>query len=210
MGTEIDLAKAQLQVEEALLSLRGKLSAEKFDTKFAVANLTVDNIANFVEIPVDIAGEINTVGTLKGTTEKPRLAGRIAFTEGAFNGNVLPAEIAGDYDYDGTKLGFNTTAPDSIRVEASVPYPIIPGKSDRFTAKADLDKEAFVFLNALSQKYLSWVGGEGDAQLEANARLDLDREGIIYDLDADGVVNLEDANIGVETPFFTENFVGYG
>jgi len=210
LGTEIDLAKAQLQVEEALLSLRGKISAEKFDTKFAVANLTVDNIANFVEIPVDIAGEINTVGTLQGTAEKPRLAGRIAFTEGAFNGNVLPAEIAGDYDYDGAKLGFNTTAPDSIRVEASVPYPIIPGKSDRFTAKADLDKEAFVFLNALSQNYLSWVGGEGDAQLEAKARLDLDREGIIYDLDANGVVNLEDANISVETPFFTENFVGTG
>ena len=209
-GTQVNLAKAELGVEEAMMSLRGKLSPDSFDTKFAVANLTIDNIANFVEIPVDLAGEINTVGTLKGTLEKPQLDGKIAFTEGAFNGNVLPAKIAGNYDYDGTKLGFNTTAPDSIRVEAKVPYPIIPGKSDRFTAKADLDKEAFVFLGAFSQNYLNWVGGEGDAQLEANARLDLEREGIIYDLDADGVINLKDADVSVETPFFNENFVGTG
>jgi translocation and assembly module TamB len=209
-GTEVDLEQAQLEVEDAALSLRGKLSPEKLDTKFAVANLTLDNIANFVDIPVDIAGEINTIGTLQGTTTKPNLAGKIAFTQGAFNGNVLPAEIAGNYDYDGKKLGFNTTAPDSIRVEASVPYPIIPGTSDRFTAKADLDKEAFVLLDALSQNYLSWIGGDGNAKLEASARLDLARKGIIYDLNADGVVNLEDANISVETPFFTEEFIGTG
>ena len=209
-GTEVDLEKAELGVEEAVMSLRGKLSPNNLDTNFAVANLTVDNIANFVEIPVDIAGEINTVGTLKGSIEEPRLNGKIAFTEGAFNGNILPAEIAGSYDYDGTKLGFNTTAPDSIRVEAQVPYPIVPGSSDRFTAKADLDKEAFVFLSAFSQNYLNWIGGEGNAKLEANARLDLDRKGIIYDLDADGVVNLENANVNVETPFFSEEFIGTG
>ena len=210
VGTQVDLAEGELQVEDAALSLRGKISPEKFDTNFAVANLTVDNIANFVEIPVDIAGEINTVGTLRGTVEQPSLEGKIAFTEGAFNGNVLPAEIAGNYDYNGSKLAFNTTAPESIQVEASVPYPIIPGTSDRFTAKANLEKEAFVFLDALSQNYLNWVGGEGNAQLEANARLDLDREGIIYDLDADGVVNLDNANVRVETPFFSEPFVGTG
>ncbi|MGD1920661.1 MAG: hypothetical protein ACFCAD_18320, partial [Pleurocapsa sp.] len=156
-GTEVDLAKAELGDENAMMSLRGQLSPQNLDTNFAVANLTIDNIANFVEIPVDIAGEINTVGTLKGSLEKPNLAGKIAFTEGAFNGNILPAEIAGNYDYNGSELGFNTTAPESIRVEANVPYPIIPGKSDRFTAKADLDKEAFVFLSAFSQNYLNWI-----------------------------------------------------
>ncbi|MEM8828546.1 MAG: translocation/assembly module TamB domain-containing protein [Cyanobacteria bacterium P01_G01_bin.19] len=209
-GTEVNLAEAELQVEEAAMSLRGKLSPDKLDTTFAIANLTVDNIANFVEIPVDIAGEINTVGTITGSTQQPKLEGKIAFTEGAFNGNILPAEIAGNYDYDGTRLGFNTTAPDAIRIEAEVPYPIIPGKSDRAYAKADLDKEAFVFLSALSQNYLNWLGGEGNANLQAEARLDLEREGIIYDLDADGVVNLEDANISLETPFFDEQFIGTG
>ncbi len=210
LGTTVDLDEAKIQVQQAVLSLKGKLSPEQEDATFAIDNLTVDNIGNFVKIPVDIAGEINATGTIKGTPKNPNLAGKVAFTDGSFNGNVLPAKLAGDFNYDGSKLAFNTTAPDSIRVEASVPYPIIPGKSDRFTAKADVDKEAFVFLSAFSQNYLNWIGGDGNAKLNANARLDLNRKGIIYDLDAKGVVNLKDANISVKTPFFTEPFVGTG
>ena len=209
-GTTVDLEAAKIQVQDAELSLEGQLSPERLNTEYAVANLTVDNIGNFVNIPVDVAGEINTVGTIAGTPSNPQIAGKIAFTDGAFNGNVLPAKLAGDYNYDGTKLAFNTTAPEAIQVEATVPYPIIPGKSDRLTASANLDTEAFVFLDALSQNYLNWLGGEGDVELEATARLDLDREDIIYDLDADGVVNLDNAQVAVQTPFFTEPFVGTG
>ena len=210
LGTTVDLEEAKIQVQDAVLSLKGQLSPERLNTEYAVANLSVDNIGNFTNIPVDVAGEINTVGTIEGTPSNPQIAGKIAFTDGAFNGNVLPAELAGNYNYDGSKLAFNTTAPEAIQVEASVPYPIIPGKSDRFTASANLKTEAFVFLNALSQNYLNWLGGEGDAELEATARLDLDREGIIYDLDANGVVNLDNANVALQTPFFTEPFVGTG
>ncbi|WP_019504802.1 translocation/assembly module TamB domain-containing protein [Pleurocapsa sp. PCC 7319] len=209
-GTTVDLEKAELQVQEAVLSLEGKLSPEQEDLKFAIANLTVDNIGNFVDIPVDLAGEINAIGTIKGTPTEPKLAGKVAFSNGAFNGNILPAKIAGKFDYDGSQLAFNTTAPEAIKVDATVPYPIIPGKSDRLNAKVNLEKEAFVFLSALSQNYLNWINGEGDAQLQASARLDLAREGVIYDLAANGVVNLEDAAISVETPFFTEPFVGTG
>ena len=209
-GTTVDLTKATVQLEEALLSLKGKLSPEQVDTTFAVANLTVDNISNFVDIPVDLTGEINSVGSIKGTVKNPQLQGTVAFSDGAFNGKLLPTKLAGEYNYDGSKLGFKTTAPDAIQIEATVPYPIIPDKSDRLTVSANIDHQAFVFLDALSQNYLKWVGGEGDAQLEASARLDLERKGIIYDLDAQGVVNLDKAEVLVETPFFSEPFIGTG
>jgi autotransporter translocation and assembly factor TamB len=209
-GTTVNLEQAMIQFQEAAFSLKGRLSPEQTDAKFAIANLTIDNISNFVAIPVDLAGEINATGTLQGTPSQPEIAGQVAFTEGAYNGNVLPAKIAGDFNYDGSSLAFNTTAPDAIQVKAAVPYPIIPGKSDRLTANVNLDKEAFVFLDALSQNYLNWIGGEGNAQLQANARLDFNRKGIIYDLDAKGLVNLENANIAIKTPFFTEPFRGTG
>jgi translocation and assembly module TamB len=209
-GTTVDLAEARIEVQEAILSLKGKLSAQQTDAKFAVANLTVDDIGSFVEIPVDLAGEINSIGTIKGTLEQPQLEGKVAFSNGAFNGNLLPAKVAGNFNYDGSNLGFKTTAPEEIQVEANLPYPIIPGKSDRFTAKANLESEAFIFLDAFSQNYLNWAGGEGDAQLEASARLDLNRAEKIYDLSAQGVVNLDDANVIVQTPFFTEPFQGTG
>ena len=209
-GTTVDLTEAAVQIQGALLSLKGKLSPKQTDATFAVANLTVDNISNFVDIPVDLTGEINSVGSIKGTVKNPQLKGKVAFSDGAFNGKVLPAKLAGDYNYDGSKLGFKTTAPDAIQIEGTVPYPIIPGKSDRLTVSANIDHQAFVFLDALSQNYLNWVGGEGDAQLEASARLDLGRKGIMYDLEAQGVVNLDNAEVVVETPFFSELFIGTG
>jgi translocation and assembly module TamB len=209
-GTTVDLAEARLELQEAVLSLKGKLSPQQTDAKFAVANLTVDDIDSFVAIPVDLAGEINSIGTITGTPKQPILEGKVAFSDGAFNGNLLPAKIAGKFGYDGSKVDFKTTAPEEIQVAASLPYPIIPGKSDRFTASADLQSEAFVFLAALSQNYLNWAGGEGDAQLKASARLDLNRKEKIYDLSAQGVVNLNDASVIVETPFFTEPFQGTG
>lgn len=209
-GTTVNLEQAAVQVQEALLSLKGKLSPEQSDTTFTVANLTVDNISNFVNLPVDVAGEINSTGSIKGTLQNPQLEGKIAFSDGAFNGNILPAKLAGNYSYQGSELEFNTTAPEAIKVKANVPYPIIPGKSDRLTASANIDQEAFIFLDALSQNYLNWVGGEGNAQIEATARLDMEREGIIYDLNAQGVVNLKDAEVAVETPFFSEPFIGTG
>ncbi|MGF1587749.1 MAG: translocation/assembly module TamB domain-containing protein [Pleurocapsa sp.] len=209
-GTTVDLNEASIQVQDALLSLEGTLSPEQLNTEFSVANLTVDNISNFVNIPVDLAGEINSVGTIEGTPNNPQIAGNVTFSNGAFDGNVLPAKLAGNFNYDGSEVVFNTTAPESIQVKATVPYPIIPGKSDRLTASANLEQEAFVFLAAFSQNYLNWTGGEGNAQLEASASLDLERENIIYDLDAQGVINLDNANVQVETPFFSEPFIGTG
>ncbi|BAZ44702.1 hypothetical protein NIES4102_17180 [Chondrocystis sp. NIES-4102] len=207
-GATVNLEQATIEVQEAVLSLKGKLSRDQLDSQIAIANLSLDNIDSFVDIPVDIAGEINLNGTIKGTATQPQLQGEVAFTEGAFNGNVLPARIAGDFIYNGTQLAFNTTAPDSIQVNTTVALPIIPGKSDRLSANININEEAFALLDVFSQNYLNWIEGQGNGQLQANARLDLNRKGIIYDLDAQGVVNLDSANILINTPFFSEAFQG--
>ena len=209
-GTEVDLETARIQLEDATLSASGKISPEQEDIDFKVTNLTLDTIGQFVEIPVDAAGKIDAAGTLVGSPTKPEIAGQLTFSEGAFNGNALPTKLAGNFDYDGAKLQFDTSAPDSIKVNATIPYPIVPGKSDRLSADVILEKEAFALLNPISQGYLTWVDGEGNAQLQANARLDLERTDPLYDLDANGVVNLEDARVGIDTPFFRELFQGTG
>ncbi|MEL6439212.1 MAG: translocation/assembly module TamB domain-containing protein [Cyanobacteria bacterium J06621_8] len=209
-GTTVNLAQASLQVESAVFSVDGQLDPENSNLAYTLADLTVGNISNFVEIPLDINGEIDSQGTITGSLQEPQIAGQLTFADGIFQGNVLPEELAGDYQYNGRELEFNTTAPEAIQVKAQVPYPIIPGKSDRLTASANIEEEAFVFLAALSQNYLNWVGGEGDAELEATARLDLNRPGIIYDLEAQGLVNLDNAEVMLQTPFFSEPFIGTG
>ncbi len=209
-GTVANLETAKLQLEDTVLSVSGQLSPQQEDIDFQVANLTIDTISKFVKIPVDVAGKINATGTLTGSPQQPEIAGELSFSNGAFNGNALPTNLAGNFDYNGERLQFDTSAPEAIQVDATIPYPIIPGKSDRLSADVKLEKEAFVLLNPLTQGYLTWIGGEGNAQLKADARLDLNRQEPLYDLNANGVVNLENARVNLETPFFGELFEGTG
>ena len=65
-------------------------------------------------------------------------------------------------------------------------------------------------LGVFTQNYLRWIGGEGDAQIIAEGLLDLTREEVLYDLNAQGVVNLKDAKVNLETPFFAKPFQGTG
>ncbi|MGF1542165.1 MAG: translocation/assembly module TamB domain-containing protein [Pleurocapsa sp.] len=209
-GTVVDLAIAKLQLEDSIFSASGTLSPETENVNFQVANLTIDTISKFVEIPVDLAGAINAEGTLTGTPNNPQLAGNVAFVDGLYNGNPLPNEFAGNFDYNGTRLQFETTKPSSIQASATVPYPIIPGQSDRLDAEIKLDNEAFSLLGTFSQGYLDWMGGMGDADIQATALLDLNRATPIYDLNATGVINLDNAQVNLKTPFFAAPFQGTG
>ena len=209
-GTVVDLEIAKLQLENAILSATGKLSPTEEDLNFQVADLTMDTISQFIELPVDIAGEIDVTARLTGTPTNPKIAGELAFVDGALNGDPLPEKFLGNFDYNGTRLKFDTSEPSSIHIDATVPYPIVPGKSDRVAAEVKLDTEAFALLGIVSNGYLNWLGGSGDADLKVSARLDLARDIPIYDLDTIGIINLDNSQVNLETPFFTAPFQGTG
>jgi autotransporter translocation and assembly factor TamB len=194
----VTLETAKVQLEDTLLSVEGTLSAKQQDASFQVENLTIDTIGKFINIPVDVAGTINTQGTLTGTLAQPQLQGQISFADGAYNGLALPPTIVGNYNYNGARLEFQTTKPSWIAVDASVPYPIEPGKSDRLSADVKLGKEAFPLLGIFTQNQLVWVDGAGEAEVQATARLDLNRATPLYALSANGFVNLENATLQLD------------
>ena len=205
---KVNLDTAKITIEDTVLSLNGQLSANQQNANYQVENLTIDTIDKFVNIPVDIAGVINTTGTITGTVSQPKLQGQINFTGGAFNGRVLPTQITGNYNYSDERIKFNTTAPESIQVAASLPYPIKPGRNDRFNADIQLTTEAFSLLDAFTQNNLIWLGGEGTANLQATGGLDLNRETILYDLDANGEVTFNNAT--VKNSYFQEPLIATG
>jgi autotransporter translocation and assembly factor TamB len=204
----INLDNARIQLEDTVLALQGQLSStQPENANFQIENLSLDTISRFINIPVDVAGVINTNGTITGTLSQPQLEGNITFSDGAYNGQALPDTIAGNYIYTDDQLQFATTEPSSIQVDATVPYPIRPG-NDTFTANLDLGTEAFSLLGIFTQDNLTWLGGEGTAQLRATGRLDLNRATPLYALNATGEVNLQDAQ--VKSKYFSEPLIATG
>ena len=202
-GTVVDLNIAKLQLEDTAFSALGKLSPEEVDLDFQLSDLTPKTISKFMELPVDVAGKIDVTGKLTGTPKNPKIAGELTFVDGSLNGNLLPKEFLGNFDYNGTRLKFNTSEPSSIKIAATVSYPIVPGENDGLEAEVKLDTVAFALLDVVSNGYLNWSDGTGDADLKVNARLDLERKIPIYDLNARGVINLDNAQINLATPFFS-------
>jgi autotransporter translocation and assembly factor TamB len=204
----VNLEQAKIQIEDTVLALQGQLSPTKVENaSFQVENLSVDTIGEFVNIPVDVAGKINSTGKIQGTFSQPKVEGEITFSDGAYNGQALPTTIAGNYNYTDSKLQFQTTEPSSIQVDATVPYPIQPG-NDTVTANLDLGTEAFSLLGIFTQENLTWISGEGTAKLRATGRLDLNRATPLYALNATGEVNLEDAQ--VKSVYFSEPLIATG
>ncbi|MGK7952218.1 MAG: translocation/assembly module TamB domain-containing protein [Xenococcaceae cyanobacterium] len=194
-GETVYLDTATIQVEDTVLSLDGQLSANQQNANYQVENLTLNTIEKFTTFPVEVTGTIDTSGTITGTLSQPNITGQISFTDGTFNNQDLPLTIAGNYDYRDNLFTFNTSEPSYIQVKATVPYPIQPEISDRVYADIKLTSEAFYLLDAFTSNNLTWLGGEGTANIQGVGRIDLDRENILYALDATGEVNLDNATI---------------
>ena len=206
-GETVNLNTATIQVEDAVLSLDGQLSANQQNANYQVQNLTIDTINKFITIPVDLAGTINTTGKLTGTLSQPQIQGQINFTNGSFNRRELPVQIAGNYNYKDNLFTFNTSEPSYIQVNATVPYPIEPGR-DRVYADIQLTSAAFPLLDVFTSNNLTWIEGEGTANIKGVGHIDLNRANILYDLNATGEINLDNAT--VKSAYFEEPLVASG
>ena len=192
------------------MSAQGKLSPSVQDASYQVENLTAETIGKFVTIPVDIAARIDTQGTVKSTLEQPNIEGELTVSETAYNGLPLPTNIAGNYIYRDRQLAFNTTKPQEIQFSATVPYPIEPD-NNTLQAEIKLEPQAFALIDTLAGDNLTWKGGSGNVDLKATANLDLNRQGSpIYNLSTFGSVNLQGAQVSLNTPFFSAPITATG
>ncbi|MGK7872710.1 MAG: translocation/assembly module TamB domain-containing protein [Xenococcaceae cyanobacterium] len=200
-GGAIEMEPVRIELGKTVLSFAGNLSKEQDSASFEVENLSLDLVRNFVSIPFDMAGEINLKGSLDGSLSNPQVQGEIAFVDGAVFGRVLDETIVGNFSYSDARFKFRTTEPESIQVQASVPYPIQPEVNDRLEVDVKLGTEAIALVGLFTQGQVEWVDGEGEVTLNASGRLDfvpsqsLGKRMKLDDLAVRGEVTLSDATL---------------
>ncbi len=189
------LNPAKIIIDDALLSASGDISLEKLDTKFTVQDLSVDTVRNFVKIPLDIGGNFNTDGQLVGALLNPQVQGTFSFLNPTINARSIDQDITGVYVYNNSRVDVRSTSPEDIQFYASVPYPPLPGKNDRFTAQVRLGTGAVELLDAITQDEIRWLSGEGGVFVEATGRLDTSDGLKLKDFSANGLLTLDNANL---------------
>ena len=191
----IKVEPARVRIGDTVLAFAGNLSPQESEqnSEFIVENLSLDLVRYFVEIPLDIAGNINAKGNLGGSLVNPQVKGEFAFVEGAVNAKAIDEAIAGNFSYADSRLEFRTTSPESIQVYASVPYPVQPEVNDRVKVDIKLGTEAIALLGDFTQGQLQWIDGEGEVTLNGSGRLDLNEQVRLSDVAVGGKINLSEA-----------------
>ena len=198
-GGTVNIEPMRVEFDDTVIAFGGMLSQElELAGEFELERFSVDIVRQFVEIPLDLQGDVNVKAMLAGTATNPQVTGNVSFVNSQVNGESLP-EIWGDFKYADSRLDFNTTQPSSMQINASVPIPIQPGEDETLTADVKLDTEAIALIEPLTNGQVKWIDGTATVEIKTSGLLDLTPTGLNNLLAATtGEVKLADATIGTE------------
>ncbi|NET61910.1 MAG: hypothetical protein F6K47_39075, partial [Symploca sp. SIO2E6] len=192
----LNLEPVQVELEDAVLGYQGQLSLAKEAGVFYVNNLSLDTLRHFAAIPDNIQGKLNLRGDLGGSLEENLATlqiqgGEISFEDATFNNQPLE-DIKSEFSYANSRLNFNTIQPSSLQAQGQLPFPIVPGTSDRFNIDAKLDTEAIALIGLFTQGLVEWEQGETELELAASGRIKLAEQLELQDLVAKGGVSFNE------------------
>ncbi|NEP56176.1 MAG: hypothetical protein F6K31_04005 [Symploca sp. SIO2G7] len=200
----LNLEPVQVELEDAVLGYQGQLSLAQEAGVFFVNNLSLNTLRHFVAIPDNIQGNLNLRGDLGGSLEGNLATlqikgGEISLEDATVNSQPL-ADIKSEFSYANARLDFNTIQPSELQAQGQLPFPIVPGESDRFNLDAKLGTEAIALVGLFTQGLVEWEQGETELELQASGRIALAEQLELQDLVATGGVSFE------ETTFASSQF----
>ena len=174
----LTLLPLRIESEETLVVLNAQVGETRQSGQLRVRNFPLDVVKNFVELPVDLTGQMNATATLGGNIANPQAIGELTLVQGSLNRK--PVESAqGTFSYANARLNFGSnvviSGPDPIAITGSVPYPLpfatVKPDSDQIRLDANVQNEGLALLNLLTNQ-VAWRDGQGQVQLQVRGTLE--------------------------------------
>jgi translocation and assembly module TamB len=200
----LTLLPLRIASNNSLFAFSGTLGGEQQSGQVRIENLPAETIQNFVNLPLDLTGNLNGTATLSGSVANPQARGEINLVEGTLN--QTPVQSAqGSFNYADSRLDFYSTAivtgNDPIQITGSVPYQLpfasVPPSSDRLTLDVNLANQGLALLNLISRGQVTWVDGQGRVDLAVRGSIN-QQTGKIEQLVAQGVATVDGATINAQ------------
>ncbi|GAB4375654.1 MAG: translocation/assembly module TamB domain-containing protein [Elainellaceae cyanobacterium] len=176
----------RLASEASALTFTGQLG-EDLSGLLLVENVPIDPLRDFVALPVEITGDVNSTIRLGGRLANPQIDGEATLTDATLN--QTPIEGARTtFQYADARLNLDgqvvaTTPENPVELTASVPYRLpfatVPPASNDLRANVNVRDEGLSLLNILSDGQVQWAGGEGEVQLQVAGTLQQNEQGEI-------------------------------
>ncbi|MEM8777541.1 MAG: translocation/assembly module TamB domain-containing protein [Cyanobacteria bacterium P01_G01_bin.49] len=181
---------AKIQIKDTILALEGQFSLQQIAANWQVNYLSLDTINNFIQVPLDANGALNASGTISGSPFDPQLQGQFALVDAGFQGKPLNETVAGQFSYQDARFKLLTNESSIVYASIDIPFPTY-AENDQFAIDISLETEALELVSVLTREQVLLTSGEGEIRLQAKGRLDLSQGLLLSDLDAGGMVTLD-------------------
>jgi translocation and assembly module TamB len=156
------------RADEFLVSFTGGGSVDALDGELLVEGVPVAIAEAFIDLPVDLEGELTTVAQLGGSVTNPTVEGELAVLDPTINREALEA-VGLNYAYTNAVLTFDGSAvieePAEITLQGTVPYALpfmtVQPPTEMIDIVATLQNESLQVLNLVTDNRFRWEGGDG-------------------------------------------------
>ncbi|HEY9824442.1 MAG TPA: translocation/assembly module TamB domain-containing protein, partial [Stenomitos sp.] len=174
----INFEPLTLRYGTSAASFNGRIGGPQQSGQLVLNQFPVETIADLLELPVNLTGQLNGTATLAGRWDNPSVEGQFSLNQGTLNRAAIQQATA-QFDYQGARLAFggeaNIGSPEPIRIRGSVPYALPFSAVQPNSREVDIAmsvKDQGLSLVNLFTDQVSWVDGKGDLALQVNGTSD--------------------------------------
>jgi translocation and assembly module TamB len=170
---QLVLQPVRVEAKDTLISFTGSIGGKQQSGQLQVEHLPLELVRDFVDVPLDVQGQIDATATLAGSLNNPQLLGELNLVNGTLSRAPLVTKETG-FNYLNGRLGFgsilevdaNQTEPVSIQGSIPLPFGNVKPINDKVEISLRVKNEGIALLNLLTQDKLKWLGGQGDVTLD--------------------------------------------
>ncbi len=174
---DLRLLPLRIESKDGFIAFSGNIGGKEQNGKLEVGNFPLEVLSKYTQLPIDIAGNLNTTAVLSGSIANPQARGTISVTNGAIN--QKPVKLAdASFNYTDGRLSFGSTVQVSetepVNIIGSIPYAlpfngIVPDNNE-----IDLDiqvkNEGLGLLNLFTDQ-IAFENGQGEIDIKVGGTL---------------------------------------
>jgi len=167
----------RIQSDNSLLAFNGQIGGRQQSGQLQVNNFPIEAIENFVQLPVDVTGNLNAKATLSGTIANPQVEGELSLADGTLNQKAIASALT-SFSYNNARLNFDSNivvdGPEPIAIRGNLPValPFIAAKPDsnEISLNVNVNDEGLALFNLFTDQ-VAWQNGEGQVNLQVSGTL---------------------------------------
>jgi translocation and assembly module TamB len=182
---------------ESQASFSGRVGSNRQNGQLVLTNVPIESVADALDLPVNLTGQINGTAELSGKWDNPAVNGRFNLAKGVLN--RAPIQQANlDLNYQNARLAFTGLAtvdsPDPVQISGDIPYALpfstVKPDSDQVSLNLSVRNQGLALANLFTDQ-VAWVDGKG--------RLDLEVRGTVTKPLLKGALVVQDATLKAQS-----------